>query len=145
MKIGAHLRYVAALLMLSVCFGCTHISPYDQTSYQLSTAAKAEALSVIAKATEPYSQHQTEVAALELNVNKAYEYARGLPKNQIITHMWEILNSKDEHALGAFLQEWKDRGILDSGYIAQKQIEIGKDFDQIIELESGKNKTKSSG
>jgi hypothetical protein len=134
---------MVAPIVLAFVLGCTHISPYNEMSYQFATSTKAEALNIISKATEPYSKHQAEVAALQLDMQKAYEYAHGLPKNEIISKMWMVVNSETEYSLGGFLQEWKTKSVLDEQYVAQKKIEIGEQFDQIIELESGKNKSAS--
>jgi len=39
------------------------------------------------------------------------------------------------------LKEWKEDGTLMPVYIERKKAQIGKAFDQIIQLESGKIKT----
>jgi hypothetical protein len=131
---------VSILLVAVVCFGCATISPYSETAYQQATSLKVDSLALMAKATEPYAQHQGEVEALRLKLDKAYEYANGLPKNQLAARQWEILKDPSRHLLGGFLARWQQKSILSPAYIADKQIQVGAAFDQIIGLESGKIK-----
>jgi hypothetical protein len=131
---------VGALLILIVFWGCASISPYSETAYQQATSLKVDSLALMAKATEPYTQHQAEVEALRLKIDKAYEYAKGLPKNTITTRQWEILKDPDRHLLGGFLVLWRTKSTLSATYIADKQRQVGAAFDQIIGLESGKIK-----
>lgn len=123
-----------------VCLGCATISPYSETAYQYATSLKVDSLALMAKATEPYAQHQAEVEALRLKIDKAYEYAKGLPNNDITARQWEILKDPGRHLLGGFLELWRKRSTLSATYIADKQRQVGAAFDQIIGLESGKIK-----
>ena len=123
-----------------VCLGCATISPYSEIAYQQATSLKVDSLALMAKATEPYAQHQAEVEALRLKIDKAYEYAKGLPNNAITTSQWEILKAPDRHLLGGFLEFWRTKSTLSATYIADKQRQVGAAFDQIIGLESGKIK-----
>ncbi len=135
----------AGVLVLIIFFcGCATISPYSETAYQQATSLKVDSLALMAKATEPYAQHQAEVEALRLKIDKAYEYAKGLPNNSITTRQWEILKDPDRHLLGGFLELWRTKSTtkstLSATYIADKQRQVGAAFDQIIGLESGKIK-----
>lgn len=131
---------ILSLIILFISLGCATISPYSETAYQQATSLKVESLALMDKATEPYAQHQAEVEALRLKIDKAYEYAKGLPKNEDTTRQWEILKSSDRHLLGAFLEHWREKSTLSAAYIADKQRQVGSAFDQIIGLESGKIK-----
>jgi hypothetical protein len=132
---------VGAMLMCLVFCGCATISPYSEIAYQQATSLKVDSLALMAKAYEPYAQHQAEVEALRLKIDKAYEYAKGLPNNTITTTQWEILKDPNGHLLGGFLERWRtSKTPLSAAYIADKQIQVGSAFDQIIGLESGKIK-----
>lgn len=132
--------------------GCPTIAPYNQKSYELTTATKAEALTVLDKATEPYKKHVQEIEALQLSVEKAYEYANGIPKNQTIVAMWNVIRGKrqnpdtkewtdaDNGNLYSTLNNWKTKGAFTRDFVNQYKSQIAKSFDQIIELEGGKNK-----
>jgi hypothetical protein len=131
---------VILIIIGVVCLACATISPYSETAYQQATSLKVDSLALMAKATEPYAQRQAEVEALRLKIDKAYEYAKGLPNNAITTRQWEILKDPDRHLLGGFLELWRIKSTLSATYIADKQIQVGSAFDQIIGLESGKIK-----
>jgi hypothetical protein len=49
---------------------------------------KVEALATMGKASEPYASHKQSVDVLKMNVEKAYVYAKGIPKNEDVTEMW---------------------------------------------------------
>ena len=75
--------YPFLVLLFLTLAGCNNlIAPYNQTAYANATSIKAEALLLMAKAAEPYSDHQSEVDGLMLRVEQAYEYAKGIPKNE---------------------------------------------------------------
>jgi hypothetical protein len=118
------------------------IAAYSQPAYEQATSIKAESLVLMSKATEPYSQHAQEVTALMLNVDKAYEYAKGRPNNEISTEQWEKMKDTNSNLLGGFLRRWKEQGQLNPAFVREAGAQIAKAFDQIIELESGKNKER---
>lgn len=117
---------------------CATIAPYSERAYDQAVSLKVESLQLMSKAVEPYEQHKTEVAELQLNVEKAYEYAKGRPKNEDSTRQWEILKSEDAALLGGFIKRWRDAKTLAAAFVAAAKTQISQAFDQIIELESGK-------
>ena len=129
------------VLIVSILAACSNlIAVYSQTAYEQATSIKAESLVLMNKATEPYGQHAQEVAALMLNVDKAYEYAKGRPRNEISTGQWARMRDPNSNLLGGFLKRWQERGQLSPVFVKEAEAQIAKAFDQIIELESGKNK-----
>lgn len=129
------------VLVISILAACSNlIAVYSQTAYEQATSIKAESLVLMNKATEPYSQHAQEVAALMLNVDKAYEYAKGRPRNEISTEQWARMKDPNTNLLGGFLKRWQEQGRLSPVFVKEAEAQIAKAFDQIIELESGKNK-----
>ena len=132
---------VFVLILLAGLIGCATISPCSATAYEQATSLKAEALALMGKANEPYSQHQTQVEALKLNLAKAYEYAKGRPKNEISTRQWEILKNPERHSLGGFLKLWQEKSILMPTFVEEAKKVVAEQFDAIIGLESGKIKS----
>ena len=129
---------------LSLCFfavaSCSTISTYDQAAYEHATSAKVDTLALIDKGTESYSAHEKEIVAVTTELEKAYEYDRGRPLNKITVAQWTILLDPDRNLVGGFLKMWKTKGSLGATFVAEKKAQIGKAFDQIIGLESGKIK-----
>jgi hypothetical protein len=126
------------LLVLQLA-GCPLlISPYDQVAYQNATTLKAETLALVDKSTEPYAQHAKGVDALALDIDKAYEYAKGLPANQITAEQWAILKDPKGSLLGGFLETWRKEGKVSKTYATEKKAQLAQAFDYIICLEANK-------
>ncbi len=124
--------------------GCAAlIDKYDKVAYQNATSIKVDALVLMDKATEPYSQNESCVEELKIQVEKAYEYAKGRPKNEIVTKQWAIMKDPNRNLLGGFLERWKDKKTLSKIFITEAKNNISLGFDQIIGLESGKIKPES--
>lgn len=138
----ASLALVASICVAAISACSPLIATYSQAAYEQATSVKAESLALMGRATEPYNQHAQEVEALMLQVDKAYEYARGRPKNEISTQQWANIRDPGKNLLGGFLERWKEQGQLSSAFVKEAQIQISKAFDQIIELESGKNRER---
>jgi hypothetical protein len=102
---------------------------------------KVDALVLMGKAVQPYSNHQDDVATFQIELQKAYEYERGRPLNQITLMQWDVLQDPNRDLLGGFLKEWKVEGKLLPVYVERKKAQIGMAFDTIIQLESGKIKS----
>jgi outer membrane murein-binding lipoprotein Lpp len=131
-------RNFVALFAPALLAGCTLVAHYDQAAYEHATNAKVDTLALISKATDSYNEHQKEVEALTLELDKAYEYDRGRQLNKITVAQWDILRDPNRNLVGGFLKIWKARGTLSAAFVAEKKKQIGDAFDQIIQLESGK-------
>jgi hypothetical protein len=127
-------------IVLLALSACETIAPYNAHAYELATSTKAEALSVVSNATDKYPTHALEVQTLKLNVEKAYEYAKGIPKNEDATKQWEIVMNESGGGLYAFLKDWKQEGKFSQSFVSEKKQQIEKQFDQIIGLEGLKRK-----
>jgi hypothetical protein len=124
--------YVLVLsLMLTLACCAPTIALYDQHSYQETTALKVDALSLMDLAAESYRDHLNEISALETKVNKAYEYEKHRPKNELTVKMWEN-----------FIQKWKNENTIRPAVIDGAKKNVGNAFDQIIQLEVEKIKKK---
>lgn len=133
---------VVSILMATISACSSLIATYNQAAYEQATSTKAESLVLMSKGTEPYNQHAQAAAALMLDVDKAYEYAAGRPKNEISAEQWANIRDPDKNLLGGFLKRWKKQGRLSSAFVKEAKLQVAKAFDQIIELESGKNKER---
>lgn len=129
---------IVAAVVVSAC-GPT-ISKYNATAYKQATSLKVESTSLMEEATEPYKKHAEDVRALEERLEKAHEFAKGRPNNEISAKQWEILIDQDGNLLGGFLERWERKSSLNETFVSQKQDQIADAFDTIIELESGKIK-----
>jgi hypothetical protein len=134
---------LGAAVVMTTLAACNTIATYDQAAYEHATAAKVDALALISKATGDYESHLKDIEALQNQLDKAYEYDAGRPLNRQTIDQWNILLDPNRDSLGGFLKEWKESGSLKPVYVMRKKAQIGKQFDQIIGLESGKIKHAS--
>jgi hypothetical protein len=143
--VNRRLSVVWRLLLAVTVSGCSSlIDKYDKVAYQNATSIKVDSLVLMDKATEPYPENKGAVHALEVKVDKAYEYAKGRPNNEIVTKQWQIMKDPTRNLLGGFLARWKDKGSLSTAFIAGAKKNVSLGFDQIIGLESGKIKPKDA-
>jgi hypothetical protein len=139
-------RYSLSLIaLMTFCLAaCETIAPFSQAAYQQATLIKAEAMTLMPKAIESYAAHRTEVEALRLDVEKAYEYAKGRPKNEISTRQWEIIRDPARHSLNGFCEFWKQHDKVGATFIEEAKGAVADQLDTIIGLESGKLKPDSA-
>ena len=131
---------LAITILLLVLSACSYIAPYSQVAYQQAISLKVDALDLMDKATEPYASHADEVQRLQIEMRKAYEYARGRPNNELSARQWQLLMDPDRHLLGGFLKRWKEQSTLSEPFIREAKGVISDAFDTISGLESGKIK-----
>lgn len=114
----------------------------NETAYEKSTSIKASSLALMDKAQEPYSKYSKNVEEILLEAQKAYEYAKERPKNEESTKQWKIMIDPERNMLAGFFKRWKSEKKLRKSFIDEAKGQIGKGFDQISGLESGKIKKK---
>jgi len=101
---------------------------------------KAEASTLMDKATEQFANHADEVRAFRTRVDAAYEYANGIPKNEQSARQWRILKDPEGNLLGGFFKLWEKNGKLLKGDLEANKKNILASFDEIIKLEAAKIK-----
>lgn len=90
------------------------------------------------RAEAPYADHASRVERLKLDLDKAYEFAKGRPRNEHSARQWKILIDPERNLVGGFLSRWESEGQLSFPFIEQSQSLISEAFDTVIGLESGK-------
>jgi hypothetical protein len=136
------LAVVGLLLVVMSLVGCPrHIAPYQQPDYERTVNLKVDAMNLMGKATEPYAQNQAAAENLRLSLEKAYEAAKGIPNNQVVTQQWAILKDPNGNLLGGFLARWQKKSVLKQPFIDEMKAQVGDAFDKIIAVESGKPKS----
>jgi outer membrane murein-binding lipoprotein Lpp len=127
------------LLATALLSACSTIATYDQVAYEHATNAKVDTLALMDKATTPYAGHIKDIEAVHLELAKAAEYDNGRPLNRYTIESWNTLLG-DNGILNRFLMSWKKSGSLSSPFINDKKAHVAREFDDIIQLESGKIK-----
>ena len=136
--------YPTVILIFCLLTGCAMISTFDQTAYEHAVIAKVDTLALINKSSGNYSDNVAEIAKLNLELQKAYEYDKGRALNTKTTGNWELLlvedpAKPDSGIFPKFLDRWKKKGSLRTGAVAADAKNVSDAFDQIIKLESGKS------
>lgn len=126
--------------LLVLLMGCTSIAPYNQRAYEQATSLKVDALNLMDKALQPYANHKHQIDILKINIEKAYEYAKGRNKNEFSTKQWAIIKDPTRNSFGGFLKKWEDNTTLDKIFIVEAKALVSDAFDTVIYLESGKIK-----
>jgi hypothetical protein len=134
------------LLAFLLLTGCTNIAFYDQAAYANAIDLKVDTLVLMDLAVNPYSSQIAKIEAVNIQMQKAYEYDRGRPLNQTTVQMWDVLLKTDpEHPEDGlwprFLERWRKSGTLSPVFISDKKEHITTAFNAIIALESGKNRS----
>jgi len=121
-----------------VLCGCQTISTYDEHAYALQTSCLADILKLVDVANTPYDSNADQIKAVSLNVERAYEYDRNRPLNQIQVKQWDIVRDPAQGSFAGFLAHWKAHGTLSNTYITEKKKQIAIQFDAMTTLEAGK-------
>lgn len=146
MKLMISSRSILLATFIAIVFaaGCTPlIGAHSPTAYKNATSLKAETLAIMDKAKERYLDHKNKVEHVNVELNKAYEYVKGLPRNSISVRQWEILIQKDGDLIGKFFKRWEERSTLSTAYIDEFKPLVSDAFDEIICLEANKGKATS--
>jgi len=135
-----YVRYLTMLIVLVTWAACATISSFDQYAYTRTTSLKVDALNTLSLATGEYATNEKAVQELQTNLQKAYEYEKNRPKNEITLSMWDLLLNPEGHLLGGFIKRWQNEKKLNAVFIQEEKKLIGEAFDQIAGLESHKIK-----
>ena len=123
-------------------WSCAITAPYDQYVYAQTTGLKVDALKLMGKAEKPFTSQNEAVDKFTDQWDKLYEYELHRKNNGIRIQMWALLRDSTKNLMGGFLQRWKKENTLSPVFIDEAKIQVGKAFDQLSELESGKIKPK---
>jgi len=126
------------LIMIFVLLSCSSISVFSPEAYKQAVDLKVESLNLMSSATMPFADYEEEVLHLTTELDKAFEFSKGRPDNEISTEQWEILIGQEGNLLGGFLKRWETEGTLSEMFISEMQLLVSDAFDAIIGLESGK-------
>lgn len=143
-KYEGHRLLLPVFITACIFSACSpSISRFNEQAYQQAVSLKIESLALTDKADEPYENHRSEIEDLQLNLQKAYEYAKGRPDNAITVRQWEILLDPERNSLGGLLARWEENNQLSGVFVQEAKGLISDGFDAIIGLESGKVKPSS--
>lgn len=132
------IHHFLVLVLLLVLGSCAITAPYDQYVYAQTTGLKVDALKLMDKADKNYPSQTDACEKFTDHWDKLYEYELHRKNNGIRIDMWNLLRDSSKNLMGGFLYKWKKENTLNPIFINEAKIQVGKAFDQLSELESGK-------
>lgn len=132
---------LSLLLALIPLLSCSTMTNFNQQAYTQTISIKVDALNLMDSAVYEYAVYAAKVSDLQVKIQKAYEYERNRPKNEITVQLWDKLLDKEGHLLGGFLMRWQNQGKQSSVFINASKKQVGMAFDVIAGLESQKLKS----
>jgi hypothetical protein len=137
-------RALQLLLAVSLLASCAPlIAEYSLESYKNATTLKAEVAGLIDKSGERFSSRRREVETVSTKIDAAYEFAAGLPSNQIAAQQWQLIRDPAGGLYGDFIATWRRAGTLSPAFRTEKKRQIGQAFDYVICLEANKQAAAS--
>lgn len=140
--VAAWFKVLCVALLLGSC--APIISEYSLDAYKTATSLKAETIGLIDKSGDKIAAHKPEIDALTVKIDAAYEFAAGMPANEIAAAEWQKLRDPAGGLYGGFLRIWRE-GPLPPAFRDDKKKQIGAAFDQIICLEINKKEAQRCG
>lgn len=125
---------------------CAPVAPPPNPAAQVNAAGlKAQTLSLLDVAGDPYASHAAEVAALTARIDAAASAAAADPLNTFSARQWSVLRDPSRALYGGTIALWRSQGALGPAFRDQKKIQIGRAFDYILCLEANKGRAQSCG
>ncbi|HYN47207.1 MAG TPA: hypothetical protein VES64_10995 [Allosphingosinicella sp.] len=141
MQISNRFRQAVITLAAVLAVACAPlIAGYSLEAYRYATTLKAETLTLMAEADEPFAQHAEEIRTLRTRLLAAQEFAAGMPMNQLSARQWRIMNDPDGGLAGEFWVVWERQGTISTAARAVQIQQVSSGFDEIICLEANKEK-----
>lgn len=133
------LKITVLLLLLSSC-QITKMAVYDSYSHQKTVALKVRTNKLIAQATQSYTAHSSAMELLTTELTLLYEYEKSRPNNTVTIAMWSRLVGNPQTLIPKFTALWKEKDQLNPAFAEASTKQLNDVFDQIITLETRKEK-----
>lgn len=149
MKLAPFARAALALILVLPVLApvaCAPVAPPPNPAAQVTAASlKAQTLSLLDVAGDPYANHAAEVDALTARIDAAANAAAADPLNTFSARQWSVLRDPDRALYGGAMALWRSQGALNPAFRDQKKIQIGRAFDYILCLEANKRRAAACG
>lgn len=122
--------FVFCLLFLVSC--APVYSPYlfDQTA-----ELKKQTLSILDKATEPYTKYETKVDVLKSDLASLVQQERMRKRNKLKVKQWDLLLDPQGNLLNGSLEKWRKDTVMSETFIVLQRNLVEEAFNLIQEVE----------
>lgn len=133
-------RSAIATVLVLLLASCTSIAARDNVAIENATDLKVEVRNLMAKSTEPATQHEQAITFVLLRAEQALEYAKTKQNNDETIRQYEILLDPNRSLLGGYLGLWRgsESGMSEEFSSAVNE-NIQDALDEIVRLERAKN------
>lgn len=137
--LSSWLSTLRPLLLAAAVAGCQSVLPeFNVEAFRNATALKVETLALVDRSGERFASRRTEAEALRTKLDAAFEFARGLPNNQLAAQQWQIIRDPQGGSAGGFLRLWQEKGTLPPRFRTSQKALLARHFDMVICLEANK-------
>ena len=132
---------LAGIFCAAIIISCKPLmSLYDQYAYTQATSLKVDLQNLAGESGSiAYRDANADIARVNIELQKANEYAKGRSQNSLSAKQYSLLLS-DAGFYKSFLKTWKANGKESQTAADEISLKIGQLMDQVIALENGKNK-----
>ena len=124
--------YVLAVVLFLLVSCAPVYSPYiyDQTA-----DLKTRSLTIMNKATDPYSKHEKAVDQLKSDLESVLQQEKMRKHNQVKVKQWNLLLTTDGYLLNGTFAKWQRDTTMSENFVGLQCKLIGEAFDLIQETE----------
>ncbi|MGB5944064.1 MAG: hypothetical protein WBG71_14365 [Leeuwenhoekiella sp.] len=125
------------LLLIVLLVGCK-AAIYDQYTYTQTLAIKADAISLIEVANQPFEDHALDAAELKNSIKAMVTYEEAKSNNPITVQMWKYMDEKS--SINDFLELWKETETLSDALLPEYKAQVQTIFDLMADYENRKTR-----
>ncbi|MEA4839943.1 MAG: hypothetical protein VB110_02930 [Bacteroidales bacterium] len=122
--------FAVALFLLVSCAPVYSPYIYDQTA-----DLKTRSLTIMNKATAPYSKHEKAVDQLKSDLESVLQQEKMRKHNQVKVKQWNLLLAPDGYLLNGTFGKWQRDTTMSENFVGLQCKLIGEAFDLIQETE----------
>lgn len=127
------IRIQSVIFCLLFLVSCAPVySPYifDQTA-----ELKKQTLSIMDKATEPYSKYETKVDVLKSDLVSLFQQEKMRKRNGVKVKQWNLLLDPQGNLLNGSLEKWRKDTVMSETFIVLQRNLVEEAFNLIQEVE----------
>ncbi|MEP2276086.1 MAG: hypothetical protein ABJH98_11565 [Reichenbachiella sp.] len=132
------------LSVVIISYSCATIAYYDANSFKKTAELKAKTLVLVGHADENYNDYVKEIDEVKIMAEELYSLQKARDINHATIGQWKKLMEKDpatnKSVFPDFFEMWKSKGSLSNAFIDPAKTQFSEIFDEILKLESSKNK-----
>jgi hypothetical protein len=143
MRVIRSLAPLGVMLLIAVALAACRTSKdetfnFDAAAHQRATELKSKTLALVAMSGDAYSQHRTDVEALNADIENAYELSAAAPDNEAVIAAWAAMKAPEGNLYGGFVRRWQASGRIDEATRDAALDRLTVQFDYILCLEAAK-------